>query len=175
MNKLPPRRGDERPAAKANSERAQKVDPFVRLQAQRERKRLPQPEKKKDLRGVKSRARSRGKRRSSKKKKNNRKRGERGFSVWRSVSLLPRFTWASVLSSLLFLIFAGYVGLVVHQAQEQLEINLSTKGVNRIYHAHQEMLMTLEKDRPPQKVTVIDARPNPVWDELGERFGRALR
>ena len=34
--------------------------------------------------------------------------------------------------------------------------------------------MTLEKGKPPQKVTVIDARPNSIWDELGERFGHEI-
>lgn len=108
---------------------------------------------------------------SRKKKKANKKKGERGFSVWRSVSLLPRISASSLVSALLILLSLAYLGLVVNHASQQLEINLSTQGVKRVYYAHKERFLPLEKDRSPQKVTVIDARPTPIWTEIGERFG----
>ena len=43
-----------------------------------------------------------------------------------------------------------------------------------MYQAHQSILLALEANKPPQEVTIIDARLAPLWRELAQRFGKDI-
>ena len=119
----------------------------------------------------KSRRSSRQKKRA---KRSRRGKGDKGFAVWRAVSLLPRITWRAVLSTLIFLGCILYGATVVRQGQEHLAINLDTKGVKRLYKAQRTIRLALEKETTPYEVLIIDERYVSIWSELGTRFGRDI-
>ena len=101
-------------------------------------------------------------------------KSKKGFAVWRAVSLLPRISWSTLLSSLLFLGASLYVFTVVRQAQQQLEINLTTTGVKRVYKAQKKVRLNIGKGQPPIEAIILDQREAPLWKELSTRFGNDI-
>ena len=117
-------------------------------------------------------------RKSSRQKKKSRRsrkgKGDQGFAVWRAVSLLPRVTWRAVLSTVIFLGCLYYGVMVIRQAQQQLAVDLDTKGVKRVYKSQRTVQLVLEDGVMPYEVLIIDERPATIWAELGKRFGRDI-
>lgn len=114
-------------------------------------------------------------RRSRQRKKSKRSRKgkkEKGFAVWRAVSLLPKISWVAVLSSFIFLVCMFYAVTVIQQAQQQLEVGLHTQGIKRIYKAQRKVLLELESGVAPYEAVIIDERKTSIWSELGVRFKR---
>ena len=144
-------------------------------QDQKKRERGKGPKKETSRKGQRAHNKNGEKARRSKKVKRGKSKEGRNFAVWRAVTLFPRPSLKTMLSTLIYACCLCYACLLIYQAHTQLEVQVNAQGIKRTFYARSPIAIPLPNGEPPMFGQLIDQREISLWQELKRRSGFNLK